>query len=115
MAGYIDGEGCLGWYSGPSLQLETCHPGPLEFVQSLYGGQIRTRRRTGNGQPRRTVYMLRYYSDSCLDILEKVAPYLIEKREQAQSMLEVRRLRQKLKSDKKRDHGTRDKTQLAKR
>jgi hypothetical protein len=112
MAGYLDGEGCLGWYNTPTLILETCHPGPLKFVRSFYGGEIKSRRRTGEGQSKRTIYRLCYYADNCLAILNQVTPYLIEKKEQAQSILEVKRLREKLKSEKKVDHG---KTQLAKR
>lgn len=112
LAGYIDGEGCVAWYNSPCLVLETCHPGPLEFFRSFYGGEIRDRRRTGERQSKRTIYRLCYYADNCLAILKQVSPYLIEKKEQVQAILEVKRLKEKLRSDKRIDRG---KNQLAKR
>jgi hypothetical protein len=116
IAGYVDGEGSIGWYSTPKLSLESCHPDPLKFIQKIYGGTIRTRKREGTRQWR-TSYYLVYHADRCVSILRDISPYLIEKKEQAHSILEVKRLREKLKTDKKIDYGPlqEGKTQLAKK
>jgi hypothetical protein len=107
LAGYIDGEGCIGWYNSPSLQVESCHPEPMRFMQSLYGGEIRSRKRTGAKQTPRTVYTLRYYADSCIMILEHLIPFLIEKKQQAEAILQMRKLKKKVYDEKHKDHGER--------
>ena len=104
IAGYVDGEGCIYWHSTPSLAIETCNPSPLRFIVSIFGGEIRTRKRTGRNQTKRTVHALRYYGDNCILILKMINPYLLEKKDQAEDLIQIRALKQKLKSSKKQNH-----------
>jgi hypothetical protein len=104
IAGYVDGEGCIRWSGTPNLCVETCNPSPLKFIKSTFGGTIYTRKRTGIGQTKRTVHRLAYYGDNCILILKTILPYLVEKKEQAEDLIEIRKLKQKLKSAKKQNH-----------
>ncbi len=117
IAGYVDGEGSIAWYNSAVLSLESCHPEPIRFIQGIYGGTIRSRKRSQKPHSHRTSYYIRYFGGNCLYILNQIFPYLIEKKEQAESILEVKRLREKLKAEKRIDHGPllKQKTQLAKK
>jgi hypothetical protein len=104
LAGYIDGEGCIGYYSMPIILLESCHPAPMTFMQSIYGGRVRSRKRTGDRQTKRTVYVLRYGADLCIHILKELIPYLIEKKEQAEAIVRMRELKKVVTDSKRKDH-----------
>ena len=105
IAGYTDGEGCIGVYSGRYvLAYESCHPEPIRKIASIFGGIVRTRKRIGKGQTNRTVFVLRFYSCSCILILKMILPYLIEKKEQAESVIQIETLKSKLRQSKKQNH-----------
>lgn len=105
IAGYTDGEGCLGWYgSSPIIAYESCHPKPIRMIASIFGAKVRTRTRTGKGQTKRTVFMLKYHGDNCILILKMITPYLIEKHDQADSILQMKLLKDKLKNAKRKNH-----------
>ena len=104
LAGYVDGEGCIRWHNTPTLALESCHPEPMRFMQKIYGSEVRNHKRQGAGQTKRTVYRLRYGSDLCIKILEQLSPYLIEKKQQALAIIQMRVLQKVVKSEKHKDH-----------
>jgi hypothetical protein len=105
IAGYVDGEGCIRWdRHTPCLALETCNPAPLKFIKRIFGGNITSRTRTIKGKTWRTAHLLRYYGDSCVLVITMITPYLIEKRDQAEHLIEIRRLKQLLNEAKRKNH-----------
>lgn len=48
--------------------------------------------------------MLRYYGDNCISLVKKLEPYLIEKKDQADALLKLRELKNKLNQAKKQNH-----------
>jgi len=104
IAGYVDGEGCIYWHSTPSLALETCNPSALKFIVRIFGGEIRTRKRNGLHNTKRTVHVLRYYGDNCILILKMITPYLLEKKDQAEDLMQIRQLKEKLRHSKRKNH-----------
>lgn len=48
--------------------------------------------------------MLKYHGDNCILILKMITPYLIEKHDQADSILQMKLLKDKLKNAKRKNH-----------
>lgn len=104
MAGYIDGEGCIRWGgSTPRISLQSCNPYPLKFVQNLFphAKVIMESRRTKRNKP---VYRLEYNGIHTINLLNTVVPYLIEKKDQAEKLIQIYQLKQELKEAKQRKH-----------
>jgi len=99
IAGYLDGEGCWGQYdSCPLLAVDTCNCSTLKFIQKFFGGTIcLNNRKTKSG---RTVYRLKYSSQACIDVSEKLVDFLIEKKKQAETVLLIDKLKKDLKEEK---------------
>ena len=105
IAGYTDAEACLSYHNHtPVLAYESCHPAPIRSIAKLFGGEVRTRKRTGEKQTKRTVFTLKYYGDNCCTILKILLPYLIEKQDQADAILNIRKLKTKLREAKTKNH-----------
>lgn len=104
MAGYIDGEGCIrmGSYS-PKLSMESCNPHPMRFFNSLFptAEVKRMKRLTNKNKP---VYRIEYNGINAIQIMSLVLPYLIEKKDQAEKLIQIYRLKQELKEAKQRKH-----------
>ncbi len=103
IAGYLDGEGCFRWsrYS-PEVGIKSCNPYPMKFVAKFFGGSIQKQSRKTKRE--KTVYQLRYYGDTAITILECIREYLIEKKDQAETMIQLYDLNLKLKQAKRKDH-----------
>jgi hypothetical protein len=104
MAGYIDGEGCIRWGgSTPRITLQSCNPYPLRFIQKWFScSQVRMEsRRTKRNKP---VYRLEYGGINTINLLNAVVPYLIEKREQAEKLIQMYQLKEEIKEAKQRKH-----------
>lgn len=104
IAGYIDGEGCIRWgASSPRISIQSCNPHPLRFVQSLFSqAEVRLQnRRTKRNKP---VYRLEYSGINCINLIQSITPYLIEKKDQAEKLVQIYRLKKELKEAKQRKH-----------
>lgn len=103
IAGYMDGEGCFRWHSGtPEVGVKSCNPYPMKFIISLFGGEIKKEsRKTKRGK---TVYQLRYYGEKAVTFVKLIDKYLIEKKDQAETMVQLYELSIKLKQAKQKDH-----------
>jgi hypothetical protein len=94
-AGFLDGEGCitLGATSpskytwNPIVSVCQTHPEPLDELAALFGGKVKLRSySTSAGTP---VYIwVTNGAVNTSNVLEKVLPYLVLKRRQAEIVLE---------------------------
>ena len=104
MAGYIDGEGCIRMdkYS-LRLGIQTCNPYPLRFIVKLFPQtQVRLQnRQTNRNKP---IYRLEYSGINAINILKAILPYMIEKKDQAEKLIQIHHLKQELKEAKHRKH-----------
>jgi|694.fasta_scaffold01478_29 hypothetical protein len=104
IGGYIDGEGCIRYeqYS-PKISLESCNPYPLNFLATVFPQSVvkKQSRLTKRGKP---VYRLCYNGVNALNILSLVMPYLIEKKDQAEKVIQIDQLKKELKEAKYRKH-----------
>lgn len=104
IAGYIDGEGCIRWGdSTPRISVQSCNPYPLRFVQNLFPSAKvnKENRLTKRNKP---VYRLEYNGLNAIKIMLLVLPYLIEKKDQAEKLIQIYQLKQELKKAKQRKH-----------
>jgi hypothetical protein len=105
IAGYIDGEGCIRWEQhSPCISVETCSPHALKLIKRIFGGTIFSRKREGKNQTRRTTHRVRYYGDNCILVIKMIYPYLLEKKDQAEHLMDIYKLREKLKQAKRKNH-----------
>jgi hypothetical protein len=87
VAGFVDGEGCftLSNHGATTLSIINTSKTALLFVQEVLGvGTVNPRKQRVN----KNQYIYRAYGSNCIGIVEKLLPYLIEKKEQAQVLLE---------------------------
>lgn len=103
IAGYLDGEGCIRWESSPRLSIQSCNPNPLRFIVKLFPSSVvrLQNRRTKRNKP---VHRLEYGGNNCITLLKMVVPYLIEKKDQAQKLIQIYKLKQEIKEAKQRKH-----------
>lgn len=104
MAGYIDGEGCIrmGRYT-PRLGIQTCNPHPLRFIVKLFPQtQVHLQNRLTNRN--KPIYRLEYNGINAINILNAILPYMIEKKDQAEKLIQIHYLKQELKEAKHRKH-----------
>jgi hypothetical protein len=102
-AGYIDGEGCIGYWRGrPELKLETCNPYPLKFISQHFGGKVLAQKR--KTQANRTVYRLHYTNSNAVKILNHTVEFMHEKKKQANLCLTMHEMSTHLTADKKKSH-----------
>lgn len=96
-AGLFDGEGHIGAHlcSGTvythwklSVLVSNVHKPTMDKFQSLVGGRMRLRK---NGPGNRKIWVLRLGEGVAAAALEKLLPYLVTKKEQAELALEFRK------------------------
>ena len=85
IAGLLDGEGCLRLKgSVEEVSITSCYPHHLCRIRSKFGGTLR---HFPPKDQRRGCYRLVLYGPKALFLLEKILPYLQEKRYQALLMM----------------------------
>lgn len=91
VAGFVDGEGCLMINANGSVSLTIVNTSirALQFVKSVLGvGTIDHRKQRVN----KAQWVYRAYGDDCICAVEKIMPFLIDKTEQAELLLEYRKI-----------------------
>jgi hypothetical protein len=86
IAGFVDGEGCLRVNDNGSIELaiiNTCYE-TLKFIQDLLGGNLSQRKQRVNKKQ----YSYRVYGEQAFVAINKLLPYLKEKKTQAVIVLE---------------------------
>jgi hypothetical protein len=103
IAGYMDGEGCFRFHhSSPEAGVKSCNPYPMQMIVGFFGGNIcKLSKKTNRGK---TVYQLRYYGEKAINFIKTIDKYLIEKKDQADAMIQLHELNIKLKQAKRKDH-----------
>lgn len=87
MAAYIDGEGCIRINNRcPAVEISNTFPNTLLMFQDLFGGRIR-KMKSRFMSKNRTCWHYCVYGKKAIRLLEKLIPYLREKREQARVLL----------------------------
>jgi hypothetical protein len=86
LAGFVDGEGCIGIGSTNTslvltLAISQVNLTVLQEIQKDYGGHLTPCKVKGN---RRPAWILRWSSKAALSVIEKILPYLIVKKPQAE-------------------------------
>jgi hypothetical protein len=103
IAGYIDGEGCIGYWQGyPELKIDTCNPQPLRFLTKHFGGNVMTLKRKTKSN--RTVYRLSYSRSRAIKVLTHTVEFMHEKKKQAKTCIDMHEMNVILRSDKKKSH-----------
>jgi hypothetical protein len=103
IAGYIDGEGCIGYYNNsPSISIESCSPLAMRFISKYFGGNVRERNRKSKAN--RTVYRLEYTHNKAIAVLDEIEDLLLEKQTQARNVRMMSQLHKQITSDKKQTH-----------
>jgi hypothetical protein len=89
LAGYLDGEGCFTlWHERtPVISVSNTFPYVLQALLGEFGGRINRKVTTHRD---RTAWEWRVCGDRAIDAAEIVRPYLIEKRSQADLIIQVR-------------------------
>lgn len=114
MAGLFDGEGCVMWERGPRISITSCWPHHLYWIARSFGfGKVRVVRY--NDGVNRTSFRMEMSGKNALAFMEKLRPFMMEKRYQADILIEMvrypkssekrNRLHQLLKGQKKIDYG----------
>lgn len=83
VAGFVDGEGCIGIYAnGTSLRLSVQigqkDKSVLEYVQGVMGGSLSFKK----------YWTLAWFNAEASDMLKQIQPYLMLKRQQAELCIE---------------------------
>jgi|SRR5579859_1836963 len=94
LAGFFDGEGYIGvaWNKTrktfyPRLTIANTHLPTLELIQKQFGGSLH--RSYGNKKSKSYMcYSLHWGHKSVRELLEKIAPYLVVKKEQVDAILQ---------------------------
>jgi len=105
-AGFIDGEGSIQinpsksgggkrHYWGVTVQISSNCREVLDFLNLIYGGHI-TSWVSKKSTQKKTSYNLRFYGGDASNILEKVIPYLIIKKEHATMALKFIEFKKRL-------------------
>tara|TARA_R110002020_G_scaffold168090_1_gene356764 strand:+ start:18350 stop:18742 length:393 start_codon:yes stop_codon:yes gene_type:complete len=86
LAGYIDGEGCFTVSSGTRIAVSNTYIPGLLKMQERWGGSVR--RMSGTNPNARTGWQWQLGGENCRHLLRLLLPYLKEKRDQAELVLE---------------------------
>ena len=89
-AGYLDGEGCFRYRTSPNVQITSIFPVVLESFKKFFGGSVRLVKPYKDGI--KSAYSWEVYGEGAIKCCEAVLPYLMEKRLQAEVLLEMRSL-----------------------
>lgn len=102
VAGYLDGEGCLGVYRRPakprgrptySVQIAVCTTDPLilDWLRDVTGCGSVSKPHFGNTSRHRPSYRWSLASEAAVTLASQILPYLHTKREQAELLIETHR------------------------
>lgn len=95
-AGFVDGEGCITVHKNSNnshilrLQVDSTTPSVLGVLHGLFGGRVNgpyNRGQYKDSYNRRPIWVWSACGKEALSALEKIEPYLLVKREQAQLAL----------------------------
>mgnify|MGYP003141210300 CR=1 FL=1 len=89
IGGYLDGEGCFRAINTPTISVSNTYPYTLLWLQRLFGGRVRCRDKSQKAV--RTCYEWAVYGEAARICIKMVLPFLWEKREQAQLLLDIYR------------------------
>lgn len=95
VAGFIDGEGCLSINRSGSVSIAIINTSlaALEFVRETLGvGTVKARKQRVN----KNQFIYTVYGDECVEVLEKIKDLLIDKKAQAELILEFRSINRSL-------------------
>jgi hypothetical protein len=89
LAGFFDGEGCIGMYDkgtskGLKVTVAQIDSKPIELFQSVFGGNIGIQKAKPGY---RNLSRLQYHGPKAKDVLANLYPYLIVKKERAAEAL----------------------------
>lgn len=93
LAGFFDGEGCIGLHKGGSRSTANYHPRAtitntdlptLKAIQVQYGGTIHEATKKGSTKP---CWILAWSNQKALAFLRLISPHLIVKKSQAEVLL----------------------------
>lgn len=95
IAGFFDGEGCISVQKngGISVGIVNTSKNVLEFIQSICGGSIQERSQIVNKKQ----YVYRIYGEDAIIFIDSIKKYLIDKKEQAETVIEYFNLREEIK------------------
>jgi hypothetical protein len=101
-AGFIDGEGCISISKNGAADVRVVNTAKhvLVYLQKYFGGSITTRTQRVN----KTQYAYSLYGQEAIDFLNKIVPYLIDKKPQAETLIEYFGLRNELNTFSKPGH-----------
>lgn len=91
VAGFVDGEGSLAISKNGSVSLSIVNTSrkALQYVLDTLGvGVIQDRKQRVN----KTQYVYRAYGEDCMAAVHKLLPFLIDKKPQAETLIEYRAL-----------------------
>ena len=90
VAGYMDGEGCFRANKGNiEVQIKNTYPHVLRFIEDLFGGRVVQVRRKPRACDHRSVFGFSIYGDDARNMVRQLLPYLKEKKNQAELVLEL--------------------------
>ena len=84
-AGFLDGEGCFRFLTGPRVEASSIYREILCLLADTYGGTV-AKKHDAFGQ-RRTAWVWSIHSDACRKLIESIRPWLVEKAPQADLLL----------------------------
>ncbi len=88
LAGYLDGEGCIRWQGNRAyVSITNTYPHVLMLIANRFKGSVRTLK--NNNRNHRTVYRWEASGRHAVRFLRMVRPYLIEKKRQANIVIEL--------------------------
>ena len=87
LAGFCDGEGCFGVYSGHGiLKIETTYEAYLERIGSQYGANVipATKQQLHHKQ----AFAVKFMGQSLVQLLHDIYPYIVEKKDQVRTLMQ---------------------------
>ena len=86
-AGFLDGEGCFGFYvRSVRIECNHTHRPTLEFLSELFGGTVRSVKYSGKNKPQ---FNWRLCGLKAARALDQLAPYLREKKAKAEELVQL--------------------------
>lgn len=91
LAGFFDGEGCITIGKNGAIEIKIINTSyiNLKMYTEVFGGEVRSRSQKVN----KTQYYYAQYGINAFEFLKEIQPYLLDKKEQADAVLEYFDLR----------------------
>lgn len=86
-AAYLDGEGCFRYDKGIEVRIESTYPHTLTRYEATYGGSVYNAREPTEKDRRK--FRWGVYGLDAYKVCERVLPYLIEKKPQAELLVRI--------------------------